>query len=242
MKRSDAREANQLRQLNIQRDFIKHTAGSCLIELGDTKVICAATVDKNVPIFLRNTGEGWITAEYRMLPASAVGRISRDKVSGRTMEIQRLIGRSLRSVVNLKRLGERTIFIDCDVIQADGGTRTASVIGGFIALVECLNRLYQKKIIQEIPITDFLGAISVGLYKGESILDLTFQEDSNAEVDMNVVMKSSGEFVEVQGTAEKGSFSKKDMDVFLDLAKKGIKEIISLQKDIFKNIPITFTV
>jgi ribonuclease PH len=236
MERADKRQNDQIRRLNIQRNFIKYAEGSCLVELGNTRVICTATVDKNVPLFLRNSGEGWITAEYRMLPRATHTRTSRDKISGRNMEIQRLIGRSLRSVVDLARIGERTIWVDCDVIQANGGTRTASVIGGFVSLVDCLYKLYRQDLIKEIYVNSLLGAISVGLYQGEHILDLTYLEDSRAEVDMNVVMKSSGEFIEVQGTAENGSFSEKDLAVFLKLAKKGITEVIDIERILFKEI------
>ncbi|MDD3296980.1 MAG: ribonuclease PH [Candidatus Omnitrophica bacterium] len=240
MKRDDGRSFDQLRRVNIQRNFIKYAEGSCLIELGNTRVICTASVDKNVPFFLRNSGQGWVKAEYRMLPRATHTRTQRDKVSGRNMEIQRLIGRSLRSVVNLKKIGERTIWIDCDVIQANGGTRTASITGGFIALVDCLNTLVRRNEIGELGVTDLLGAISVGISAGEHILDLTYLEDSQAQVDMNVVMKSSGEFIELQGTAEKGSFSEKDLSVFLKLAKKGIEEIIAIEKDLFKDILPSF--
>ena len=236
MERDGKRKNDQIRRLNIQRGFIKYAEGSCLVELGNTKIICTATVDKNVPMFLRNTGEGWITAEYRMLPRATHTRTPRDKISGRNMEIQRLIGRALRSVVDLKRIGERTIRIDCDVIQANGGTRTASIIGGFIALVDGLNKLYKQDSIKEICVNSFLGAISVGLYQGEHILDLTYLEDSQAQVDMNVVMKSSGEFIELQGTAENGSFSEKDLSAFLKLAKKGIEEVIDIERELLKNI------
>ena len=236
MKREDGRQPDQIRRLSIQRDYMKYAEGSCLIELGNTKVICTATVDKNVPLFLRNSGEGWVTAEYRMLPRCAQTRIQRDRVSGRTMEIQRLIGRSLRSVVDLKKLGERTIVIDCDVIQANGGTRTTSVVGGFIALVDCLNKLYKQKVIRELCIKDLLGAISVGSWQGIKMLDLTYLEDSQADVDMNIVMKQSGEFIEVQGTAERGSFSQEDLSSFLGLARKGIEEIIDIERNLFKNI------
>jgi len=236
MERDGKRKNDQIRRLNIQRGFIKYAEGSCLVELGNTKVICTATVDKNVPMFLRNSGEGWVTAEYRMLPRATHTRTSRDKISGRNMEIQRLIGRSLRSVVDLKRIGERTIWIDCDVIQANGGTRTASIIGGFMALVDCLHKIYRQDLIKEICVNSLLGAISVGLHQGEHILDLTYLEDSQAQVDMNVVMKSSGEFIEIQGTAENGSFSEKDLSVFLKLAKKGIEEVIDIERDLLKNI------
>ena len=236
MERDGKRKNDQIRRLNIQRGFIKYAEGSCLVELGNTKIICTATADRNVPMFLRNSGEGWVTAEYRMLPRATHTRTSRDKVSGRNMEIQRLIGRCLRSVVDLKRIGERTIWIDCDVIQANGGTRTASIIGGFVALVDCLHKLYKQDVIKEVCVNSFLGAISVGLYQGEHILDLTYLEDSQAQVDMNVAMKSSGEFIEIQGTAENGSFSEKDLSVFLKLAKKGIEEVIDIERDLFKNI------
>lgn len=236
MERDGKRKNDQIRRLNIQRGFIKYAEGSCLVELGNTKIICTATADKNVPMFLRNSGEGWITAEYRMLPRATHTRTSRDKISGRNMEIQRLIGRSLRSVVDLKRIGERTIWIDCDVIQANGGTRTASIIGGFMALVDCLHKLYKQDLIKEVCVNSLLGAISVGLYQGEHILDLTYLEDSQAEVDMNVVMKSSSEFIEIQGTAENGSFSEKDLSAFLKLAKKGIEEVIDIERGLLKNI------
>jgi len=236
MTRNDGRKLDQLRKITITKNYNKYAEGSCFIELGDTKVVCTATVDRNVPVFLRNSGGGWITAEYRMLPRSANIRIQRDRTSGRNMEIQRLIGRSLRSVVDLRKIGERTIWVDCDVIQADGGTRVASVIGGFIALVECLAKLNKEGSIGEICVTDYLGAVSVGLHKGEYILDLNFNEDSGVEVDMNIVMKSSGEFIEMQGTAEKGSFSEKDLSEFLRLAKKGIEEIITIERNLFKDI------
>jgi len=236
MERDGKRQNDQIRRLNIERGFIKYAEGSCLVELGNTKVICTATADKNVPHFLRNSGEGWITSEYRMLPRATHIRTSRDKISGRNMEIQRLIGRSLRSVVDLKRIGERTIWIDCDVIQANGGTRTASVIGGFMAVVDCLHKLYKQDLIKEVCVSSLLGAISVGLCQGEHILDLTYLEDSQADVDMNVVMKPSGEFVEIQGTAENGSFSEGDLSTFLKLAKKGIDEVIEIERGLLKNI------
>lgn len=236
MKRIDAREFNQLRKINIQRDFIKYAEGSCLIEMGGTKIVCTATVDKNVPLFLRNSRTGWVTAEYGMLPRSTGNRISRDRISGRRMEIQRLIGRSLRSVVDLKRLGERTIWVDCDVIQADGGTRTASIVGGFVALGDCLHRLHSQGLIDKVCITDFLGAVSVGVVRGKHLLDLTYDEDSQADVDMNVVMKASGEFIEIQGTAEKSSFSQDELNSLLDLGRKGIEEIIDIERNLFKDI------
>ncbi|MFH1771874.1 MAG: ribonuclease PH [Candidatus Omnitrophota bacterium] len=236
MKRFDKREPGHLRKINIERRYIKYAEGSCFICMGDTKVVCTASVEKNVPVFLRNSGQGWITAEYGMLPRSAQNRIQRDRISGRRMEIQRLIGRSLRSVVKLSALGERTIWIDCDVIQADGGTRTAAITGGFIALVDCIYELTREGAISQMCITDYLGAISVGVVKGVSILDLSYAEDSKADVDMNVVMKGMGEFIEVQGTGENSSFSRDELGSLLDLAKTGIDEIIDIERNLFKDI------
>ena len=236
MVREDGRDNGELRKINIERGFIHYAEGSCFIEVKNTKIICTATVDKNVPSFLKGSGKGWITSEYRMLPRATQTRNLREKISGRNMEIQRLIGRALRSIIQLEKLGERTIWIDCDVVQADGGTRTASIIGGFVALVDCVYKLYKEKVITDFPIIDFLGAVSVGIWRKKYILDLTFKEDCEAEVDMNVVMRGSGEFVEVQGTAERGSFSKEDLDKLLDLAKKGIEEVIDQERNIFKDI------
>ncbi|HDN86372.1 MAG TPA: ribonuclease PH [Candidatus Omnitrophica bacterium] len=236
MLRYDKRAPNQLRKIKIERRFIKYAEGSSLIEVGSTRIICTASLEERVPSFLRGSGSGWVTSEYGMLPRSTQTRNLRERVSGRNMEIQRLIGRSLRSVVDLKKLGERTILIDCDVIQADGGTRTSSIVGGFVALVDCLYKLYKEATISEFPITDFLGAVSVGIWKGNYILDLTYQEDVEASVDMNIVMKTKGEFVEIQGTAESGSFSRTDLDRLIDLAKEGIDEIIDLERNLFKDI------
>lgn len=236
MKRRDGREFDQLRNIRVERDFIKYAEGSCLIEMGDTRVVCTASVDNSVPPFLRGSGQGWVTAEYGMLPRSTNNRIARDRISGRSMEIQRLIGRALRSAVDLKRLGDRTLWIDCDVIQADGGTRTASVTGGFIALVDCIFKLYRQKEIPEMCIDSLLGAVSVGSWQEDKILDLTFLEDSGADTDMNVAMKSNGEFIEIQGTAEKKSFTRQDLDSFLDLARKGIEEILEIERSLFKEI------
>lgn len=236
MTRDDGRKPDQLRRLHIERNFIKYAEGSCLIELGNTRVICTASVENMVPVFLRNSSQGWLTAEYRMLPRATHTRTPRDKVSGRNMEIQRLIGRALRSVIDLKKIGERTIIIDCDVVQANGGTRTASITGGFIALVDCLHTLNRRGEIKELCVSDFLGAVSVGLFQEEYLLDLTYLEDSRATVDMNVAMKSSGEFIEIQGTAENGSFSQKDLEQFLTLAKKGITTIIEKERELFKDI------
>ena len=234
--RKDKRNLDQIRQIKVQRNFIKYAEGSCFIEAGNTKVICTASLEKSVPHFLKGTGSGWVTAEYSMLPRSTQTRNLRDRVSSRAFEIQRLIGRALRSVVNLKELGEKTIWIDCDVVCADGGTRTTSIIGGFIALVDCLNKLLNEGIIKTLPIKDFLGATSVGIWHNQYILDLTYEEDVEADVDMNVVMTGKGEFVEIQGTAEGKTFSKKDLDNLLSLAKKGIEEIIDFERNLFKDI------
>ncbi|MFH1504845.1 MAG: ribonuclease PH [Candidatus Omnitrophota bacterium] len=236
MKRNDGRKLDELRRINIQRDFIKYAEGSCLIEMGGTRVICTATVEKNVPLFLRNSGRGWLTAEYRMLPRATQNRVGRDKVSGRNMEIQRLIGRALRSVIDLRKIGERTIWIDCDVIQADGGTRVASIVGGFISLADCINKISKERVIGEVCITNFLGAISVGILKGELLLDLNYNEDCGAEVDMNIIMKGSGEFIEVQGTGEQSSFSQQELNSLLDLGRKGIEQIIDIEKNLFKDL------
>ncbi|MGP4062504.1 ribonuclease PH [Halobacillus sp. H74] len=234
--RNDDREVNELRNVTIETDYVKHPEGSVLISFGDTKVICNASVEDRVPPFLRNQGKGWITAEYAMLPRATEQRnireSSKGKVSGRTMEIQRLIGRSLRAVVDLDKIGERTVWVDCDVIQADGGTRTASITGAFVAVVIALGKLVKKGSIKELPITDFLTAISVGvLPDGNEILDLCYEEDSKAQVDMNVIMTGLGEFVEVQGTGEEATFSMKQLQKMLALAEKGVEDIIKLQDE-----------
>lgn len=238
MTRFDGRKPDEIRKVTITRNYMKHAEGSCLIELGNTRVICTASLEETVPAFLRGTGTGWLTAEYGMLPRSTQTRMNRerDKISGRTFEIQRLIGRSLRAIFEPKDIGERTIKIDCDVIQADGGTRTAAITGSFVALFDCLFKLKKDKAITSIPISDYLAATSVGIYQNQPILDLTYEEDSKAEVDMNIVMTGSGEFVEVQGTAEGRTFSKEEMDNLLDLAKKGIEELIDIQRNMYKDI------
>ena len=232
--RPSGRDADQLRPLKITRNFTKHAEGSVLIECGDTKVICTATVVNGVPRFLKGKGQGWITAEYGMLPRSTHNRVDREaargKQNGRTVEIQRLIGRSLRAAVDLKKLGDNTITIDCDVIQADGGTRTASISGGFVALADAMQVLLNKKRIKENPIVSQIAAISVGVYKGVPVLDLDYPEDSNAETDMNVIMNDKGGFIEIQGTAEGEAFSDEHMVGMLAVARKGIAEIIELQK------------
>ncbi len=234
MSRSDGRAPNQMRTVSIKKNFIKHAEGSVLIQVGDTKVICNASVEEKVPPFLRDKKQGWVTAEYSMLPRSTHTRTSREssrgKVSGRTQEIQRLIGRSLRTVVDMEQLGERTIWIDCDVIQADGGTRTASITGAFVALCLALKQLKKDKLIDALPIKDYVAATSVGIMEGKKFLDLDYSEDSVAEVDMNIVKTGSGGFVEIQGTAERDPFTDKDMEAMLSLANKGIKELIALQK------------
>ncbi|OGW05462.1 MAG: ribonuclease PH [Nitrospinae bacterium RIFCSPLOWO2_01_FULL_39_10] len=232
--RVDGRKVNEIRRVKIIRNFIKHAEGSALIEMGDTRVICTATVEETVPPFLRGKGEGWVTAEYSMIPRSARSRIvreaSRGKIGGRTHEIQRLIGRALRSVIDLKSLGERTIWIDCDVIQADGGTRTTSITGAYVALYDALYHMKREKMITDMPLRDLVAATSVGIVNGRILLDLNYEEDSKADVDMNVVMTGSGKFIEIQGTAERVPFSKEDSDSLIKLAAKGIRELIKIQK------------
>jgi ribonuclease PH len=233
--RTDGRNLSDLRPVKISRHYIKHAPGSALIEMGDTKVLCAATLEERVPPFLRNKGVGWLTAEYGMLPASSGQRIRREaqmgKVGGRTQEIQRLIGRSLRAVVDMTVLGERTFVIDCDVIQADGGTRTASITGAFIALIDALTDAREKGIIKVNPITDHLAAISVGIVGGDPMLDLCYEEDSAAGVDMNIVKTGNGGFVEVQGTAEGKPFTMFQMDELLALATEGVERLVAFQKE-----------
>lgn len=234
MSRSDGRKNNQLRKIKVTKNYTKHAHGSCLIEFGDTRVLCTAMVEEGVPPFLKNSGKGWVTAEYGMLPGSCPQRIRRNDTSGRVHEIQRLIGRSLRAVVDMKQLGERTVKIDCDVLQADGGTRTASITGGFIALAMALLKIEKEGLIPSIPLRDYVAAISVGVSKGQLVLDLNYVEDSSAEMDMNIVMLGNGKFVEIQGTAEGNPFTKKQMDGLTQLAEKGIRELVSIQK---KNLP-----
>lgn len=234
MKRLDGRKINQLRVVKVTRSFISHAEGSVLYEVGNTRVVCTASIEERVPPFLRDTGQGWVTAEYAMLPRATTIRTVREstagRVGGRTHEIQRLIGRSLRSVVDLNRLGETTIFVDCDVLQADGGTRTAAITGAFIALYDALSVLAKEKRLPGPPILEFLAAVSVGIINETPCLDLTFDEDSVAQVDMNVVMTESGKMVEVQGTAEKHPFTRQELDKLIDLSTKGIKELIKIQK------------
>jgi ribonuclease PH len=230
--RIDGRANNEIRPITITRNFNKYAEGSVLIEAGDTKVVCTATVDEKVPPFLRGKGQGWITAEYSMLPRATEVRNIREilRPSGRTMEIQRLIGRALRSVVDLSAMGERTIWLDCDVIQADGGTRTASITGAFLALADAIKVLKSNKMIEDNPIRNYVAAISTGIVDGEKMLDLRFEEDSRAQVDMNLVMTDEGQIVEIQGTGEAFPFTRQDMDDLMDLAFKGISELIQIQK------------
>ncbi|WP_156291218.1 ribonuclease PH [Oceanobacillus salinisoli] len=233
--RNDQREYNQLRPIEIIPNYINHPEGSVLITVGNTKVICNASIEDRVPPFMRGQGKGWITAEYSMLPRATAQRnireSSKGKVSGRTMEIQRLIGRALRSVVDLDKIGERTVWVDCDVIQADGGTRTASITGAFVAVVLAFGELIKNKNIKEMPVTDYLTATSVGILPdGKEILDLNYEEDSEANVDMNIVMTGSGEFVEIQGTGEEATFSLNQLKVMLKLASEGLEQIIEIQK------------
>ena len=238
--RTDGRKPKQLRQLKITPSYIKTSDGSVLIEMGDTKVICTAKLEERVPPFLRNSGKGWITAEYGMLPGSSQTRIgresSRGRVGGRTHEIQRLIGRSLRAVADLTSLGERTIWIDCDVIQADGGTRTASITGAYVAVVEAARRWLGKGIIVQNPVKDAVAAVSIGILEGKILLDLCYEEDNKADVDMNFVMTGSGKFIEVQGTAESAPFTKKQMERMAEIAQGGIKELLKAQKQVIGSL------
>jgi len=230
MARNDGRALDQIRPVRITTDYIKFAEGSCLIELGQTRVICTASVEETVPPFLKGSGSGWVTAEYGMLPRSCQSRVPRGKDSGRTHEIQRLVGRSLRSIIELKGFGERTIWIDCDVLQADGGTRTASLTGSFIALALALEKIRKAGLIRAIPLKDTVAATSVGMFNGDALLDLCYEEDSKAEVDMNVVMTGSEKFIEIQGTAERRPFDREQMDKMLSFAKKGVAELTAIQK------------
>ena len=232
--RPSGRKQDELRPIRITRNYTKHAEGSVLVEFGDTKVICTASVEERVPRFLKGKNQGWVTAEYGMLPRSTGSRMGREaargKQGGRTMEIQRLIGRSLRAVVDMEALGERSITIDCDVIQADGGTRCAAITGGFVALELAINKLIEKKKLDKSPIKENIAAVSVGIFENEPVLDLDYRMDSGAEVDMNIVMTESGKFVEVQGTGEEYAFTQDQLNAMLELAKVGIKELINEQK------------
>ena len=239
MDRPDNREPDQLREITFVRDFTTMADGSVLVSFGNTSVLCTASIDEDVPRWMRGSGKGWVTAEYSMLPGSSPERVRRETKGpkGRTQEIQRLIGRSLRAVCDMKKLGERQITVDCDVLQADGGTRVASICGGFLALHDALSRLVQKGEISSHPIIEACAAVSVGIIYGEPRLDLPYEEDSKADTDMNVVMTESGEFIEIQGTAEKFSFTRNELDALLKLAEKGIQEIIGLQKELIETPP-----
>ena len=232
--RPDGRQPNQMRPVTITRDFLRHAEGSVLVEVGETKVVCAASVEERVPPFLRDTGQGWVTAEYGMLPRATKTRTTRDATSGRpngrTFEIQRLVGRSLRGVTDLTVLGPRTIWIDCDVIQADGGTRTAAITGAYIALADALQYLRKNGLIPRLPLKDFLAATSVGVVDGQVVLDLCYAEDSVAEVDMNVVMTGAGKYVEIQGTAEDAPFDRSQLDAMIATASTGIQDLVALQR------------
>ncbi|SDX88837.1 ribonuclease PH [Nitrosomonas sp. Nm33] len=236
MFRQNNRATTQIRPVKITRRYTKHAEGAVLIECGDTRVVCTASIADKVPPFLKGSGQGWLTAEYGMLPCSTNERMQREaakgKQSGRTMEIQRLIGRALRSIINLEELGERTIQIDCDVIQADGGTRTTSITGAFVALYDAVESLLAQRLIVSNPIRDHVAAISVGMHDGVPLVDLDYSEDSTCDTDMNVVMTGSLDLVEVQGTAEGAAFSRKELNAMLDLAQQGIQELITLQKTV----------
>jgi ribonuclease PH len=236
--RIDKRNPDHLRDVKIEIDANKYAEGSSLIHMGDTKVLCTATIEDSVPPFLRDTGKGWVTAEYSMLPRSTRERMRRDsvrgKIGGRSHEIQRLIGRVLRSVVDFNILGERSIVIDCDVLQADGGTRTASITGAFVSLKLAINNQMKEGLIENDPLLDYVAAVSVGIVKGELLLDLNYEEDSNADVDMNIAMTGSGKFVELQGTAEENPFDKNELRGLIKLADKGISELITIQSECFK--------
>lgn len=241
MKRRDGRGNDELRPVKIERNYLRFAEGSVLMEMGNTKIICTATAEDSVPGFLRGSGRGWITAEYSMLPRSSQTRIPREatrgRIGGRTHEIQRLIGRSLRAVVDLDRIGERTIYLDCDVVQADGGTRTASITGAFVALADTLSALREAGAIESVPILNSVAAVSVGVVDGTALLDLSYEEDVNAEVDMNVVMTGGDDFVEVQGTAESAPFSKEELENLIKLASKGVVELTRLQQEVLEGIP-----
>ena len=240
MLRSNNRRFDEIRPINIKRNYIKYAEGSTFMRMGDTKIICTASVEEKVPLFLRGTKQGWISAEYSMIPRANQVRNIRDsikgKISGRSSEIQRLIGRSLRAVTNLYEIGERTIWIDCDVIQADGGTRTSAIIGSFIALYDALYYLKAEGQIDNIPIKDYVGAISAGIVDGEMLLDLNFEEDSHAQVDLNIVITEKGEIIEIQGTAEGRPFSKRNLKELIKLAEIGIKKVIEKEKEILGDI------
>lgn len=234
MSRPEGRKVDELRPVKVTRDYLPHAEGSVFFEIGDTKVICTASLEEKVPIFLRGTGKGWITAEYSMIPRATHTRTIREstqgRIGGRTHEIQRVIGRSLRSIVDLKMMPDCTLWIDCDVVRADGGTRTAAITGSFIAMYDALKHMIDAGIIKEMPVQDFIAAISVGIVDGEPVLDLCFSEDSSAQVDMNLVMTDSGKIIEIQGTAEEHPFTRAELERMIKLASKGISELTAIQK------------
>ena len=234
--RPSGRAPDQLREIKLTRNYTCHAEGSVLVEFGKTMVICTVSIDDQVPRFLKGKGQGWLTAEYGMLPRSTGSRMRREATQssqgGRTMEIQRLIGRSLRAVVDLKKLGERTLIVDCDVIQADGGTRTASITGAYVAVVDAVRSLQYEKVLNDDPVTNAIASVSVGIYEGTAVLDLDYAEDSNAETDMNVVMNGDGNFIEVQGTAEGHAFSTEELNEMLALAQTGINELFEIQRNV----------
>jgi len=236
--RPSKRAPDELRPVRITRHYTKHAEGSVLVEFGDTRVLCNATIEERIPQFLKGKAEGWVTAEYGMLPRSTNSRMNREaargRQGGRTMEIQRLIGRSLRAVMDMKALGERSITVDCDVIQADGGTRTASITGGYVALVDAVASLLEKKSLKKNPITGQVASVSVGIYQGTPVLDLDYPEDCSAETDMNVVMNGSGDFIEVQGTAEGHPFNQGELDAMLTLARQGIEQLLAEQRRVWE--------
>ena len=240
MSRVDGREPDQLRPVSFTPGFMPYAEGSCLVEMGETKVICTATIEDSVPKWMQGRGKGWVTAEYSMLPRSTTERVPREvnrgRPSGRTQEIQRLIGRSLRAVTDMTKTGERTVWLDCDVLRADGGTRIASITGAYVALVDAFRALHEKGDLDAMPLQDSVCAISVGIVGGESYLDLNYSEDSRADVDMNVVMTGAGKLVEVQGTAEQGVFSRRELDGLIDLAEKGVSELTAAQ-DVALGVP-----
>ncbi len=241
MSRLDGRSSEALRPIQITRNYLKYAEGSCLIEVGNTKVVCSASVDNKVPAWMAGGDSGWVTAEYGMLPRSCSSRVSRERSTkgGRSQEIQRLIGRSMRTVVDLTRLGQRSVWLDCDVLQADGGTRTASITGAFVALVDGLVHLRRKGAFDALPVKDFVAATSVGIIEGETLLDLNYDEDSRADVDMNVVMTGSGKLIEVQGTAEKTPFDQAQLDELLKLTRAGIKQVVEIQRKALQDV-LTF--
>jgi ribonuclease PH len=244
MERADKRKLDEMRNLRIVRNYIAHAEGSVFLEMGKTVLVCTATVEEKVPLWLKDSNKGWVTAEYGMLPRSTQVRLNREKShsSGRSQEISRLIGRALRAVIELSKLGERTIWVDCDVLQADGGTRTAAINGAMIALADAVKFLRETDRIKKGVLKDFLAAVSVGVIEGEEMLDLAYEEDSHAEVDMNIVMTGSGRIVEVQGTAEGEPFDRRQLDKLLDLGSKGIMNIVEVQRDLLKNdIPLVFS-